>query len=72
MTESKEMSDRIRKASGRGGEEEPEVVEALAAIREELATVREGVATTLELLQEIHSNTAGEREEPGASEEAAS
>jgi len=50
MTESKEMSARIRKASGRDVREEepPEVVEALASISEDLSDIKEALAMLLE------------------------
>ncbi len=70
MTEGKEMSDRIRRASGREvrEEEQQEVVEVLTALREDLAAVKEAQATPLEMLQEIHSN-AGVSEEEKEGEE---
>ncbi len=78
MTESsKEMSDRIRRASGREAKEEvpEEVAEALADISAGLDTLREGVAAVLEgqkATNEKLEKLAGEKAEPGASEEAAS
>jgi hypothetical protein len=67
MTESKVMSNAIRKAAGRGeAEEQPEVAAALASLAEDTATIREGVAGVLEGLEAINSkldSLAGEKSE---------